>query len=380
MIESEPGNAVAHCQLGVAFDELGRREDALRSYERAIEARPDFAAAHNNRALTLKALGRQAEALAGFERAIRIKPDYANAHSNLASLLRDQGRPEEALRACDHALRIEPDHADALCNRGVALNDLQRFDESLACFDRAIAIRPDHAEAHGPRGHALHALQRIDEAAASFQRAAELTPGSGVWLGSLLDTKLAACDWEDAEEYSRRITAAIESGRRVVDPFTVMLVNGDPALQKRAAEIWAGSLPMEGGSPASLPPGRRRGRIRLGYFSADFHYHATVHLIVQMLEHHDRSRFELLGFSFGPDTDDAWRRRVRRCFDEFIDARTMTDRGIVELARRLRIDIAVDLKGFTRNARAGIFAQRCAPIQVSHLGYPGRWARPSSTT
>lgn len=371
LLEIEPANAVAHYQLGVAFDELGRRQDALRSYERAIEARPAFAEAHNNRALALQSLGRRAEALAGFEHALRIRPDYANAHANLASVLRDQGRLVEALRACDLALRIQPDHANAHCSRGVALRDLHRYDESLACLDRAIAIRPDHADAHGHRGDTLRELQRLDEAVASYERAVALHPDSSAWLGSLLDAKLAACDWQHIDDLAGRTISAIESGHRVADPFTVMLVTGDPAVQKRAAETWTAGLPAAEPPPARPPtPGGRRA-IRLAYFSSDLHYHATLHLMLQMLEQHDRSRFEVLCFSFGPDADHPWRQRVRACSDEFHDVRAMTDREIAELARRLRIDVAVDLKGYTKNARAGIFAQRCAPIQVSYLGYPG---------
>jgi predicted O-linked N-acetylglucosamine transferase (SPINDLY family) len=49
----------------------------------------------------------------------------------------------------------------------------------------------------------------------------------------------------------------------------------------------------------------------------------------------------------------------------------MSDLDIAKLSRSLKIDIAVDLKGYTQDLRMGIFAERAAPIQVSYLGYPG---------
>ena len=96
-----------------------------------------------------------------------------------------------------------------------------------------------------------------------------------------------------------------------------------------------------------------------------------MHLIVKMLELHDRSAFEIHGFSFGPDYDDEMRKRLVKAFDTFHDVREIPDQEIAELARNQSIDIAIDLTGYTRNSRSGILASRPAPVQVSYLGYPG---------
>jgi predicted O-linked N-acetylglucosamine transferase (SPINDLY family) len=93
--------------------------------------------------------------------------------------------------------------------------------------------------------------------------------------------------------------------------------------------------------------------------------------MAELFERHDRSRFEILGFSFGPQKVDEMSKRISSAMDQFIDLRSMTDREAAELSRKLEVDIAVDLKGFTEDNRAGIFAQRTAPIQVSYIGYPG---------
>jgi predicted O-linked N-acetylglucosamine transferase (SPINDLY family) len=341
-VELQPDNAVAHYQLGVALDEARRTGEALSSYERAIGAKPDFAEAHNNRGVALKALGRPDEALASFERAIRLRPGYANAHFGRGVTLKDMGRPEEA----------------------------------LACFDRAIALRPDHADSHGHRGEVLYLLGRLDQALASYQRAAELAPDRGPWPGCLFEAKRALCDWSGLDALAATLLAAIEADRAPIDPFTTLLLTDAPELQRRVAERWAKDLAAEHGPPAAIAARRRDERIRIGYFSADFHYHATLHLMLEMLERHDRSRFDLFGFSFGPATNDAWRKRASGCFSRFLDVRSSSDREVAELARSLQLDIAVDLKGYTKDSRAGIFARRCAPIQASYLGYPGTMGAP----
>jgi predicted O-linked N-acetylglucosamine transferase (SPINDLY family) len=121
---------------------------------------------------------------------------------------------------------------------------------------------------------------------------------------------------------------------------------------------------------APIPRRPPRGKIRIGYFSADFYQHAVCMQMIDLFERHDRGKFEILGFSFGP-TQDQMTGRASAAMDRFIDVRSLSDREVVELSRTLEVDIAVDLMAFTEHSRPGIFARRAAPIQVNYLGYPG---------
>ena len=115
----------------------------------------------------------------------------------------------------------------------------------------------------------------------------------------------------------------------------------------------------------------RQPKIRLGYYSADFHNHATAYLMAELFERHDKSKFELIAFSFGPETKDEMQIRVSQAFDHFINVASLSDLEVALLSRELGIDVAIDLKGVTQDSRLGIFSFRAAPIQVSYLGYPG---------
>jgi predicted O-linked N-acetylglucosamine transferase (SPINDLY family) len=157
----------------------------------------------------------------------------------------------------------------------------------------------------------------------------------------------------------------------VSNPFPLLAMSDDPMLHRQASEIFAHyQYPSNStlGPIAKHPKGEK---IRIGYFSADFHNHATGYLLAELIELHDKIQFELIGISFGPNQDDEMRIRLQQSFDQLIDASTMSDIEIAQLSRDLKIDIAVDLKGFTQNCRTGIFAYRAAPIQLSYLGYPG---------
>ncbi len=112
-------------------------------------------------------------------------------------------------------------------------------------------------------------------------------------------------------------------------------------------------------------------KIKLGYFSSDFHNHATAYLIVELLELHGRNDFEVHCFSYGPNKNDQLRNRVKNSVDYFHELSSATDDEIIELSRNLNIDIAIDMKGYGINQRLDIFAKRVAPIQVNYLVYPG---------
>jgi predicted O-linked N-acetylglucosamine transferase (SPINDLY family) len=147
---------------------------------------------------------------------------------------------------------------------------------------------------------------------------------------------------------------------------------------KQAASLWVEQqVPPANILPPILTPAKSASqKIRVGYFSADLHSHATALLLAGVLESHDREKFEWIAFSFGPDDPSPLSQRVRSAFDRFVDVRTYGDRMVAMLAREMGIDIAIDLKGFTQDSRAGIFAERAAPIQVNYLGYPGSMGAP----
>ena len=405
VLAAMPNHAGAMNNIGNAMQGLRRFEDALTRYDQAIELMPGNATFHNNRANVLKELKRYAEAMESYNKALSIRPDVANAWYNRGTMLNELGRYHEALPDFDRAIGLKPDHAKAFCHRGVAFNglgrvqdalgdfdraiaidsryveahvnrgnalrELNRFDEALASCDTAIALAADHAQAHNIRGAVLRELKRVDEALASYAKAVELDPETPYLLGDWMHVKMNACDWNAFDQACANIRKRVSGGERVAQPFTLLAIPSTPGEQRRCAEIFAADRHPTAPVPLCRGGCYAHERIRIGYFSADFHNHATAHLIVGLFEQHDRSRFELIGFSFGPSPDDAWRRRLERAFDRFHDLRDRSDETIAAMARELEIDIAVDLKGFTQHSRAGIFALRPAPVQVSYLGYPG---------
>lgn len=370
-IQRKPASARAQSNYGLALADLGRLDEALAALDRAVVADPDFADAHSNRASVLLRLGRDDEALASAGRALALAPNHVDGHNNRGNALQGLRRHADAVACYDRALALRPDYAAAHYNRGSALRQLGRHADAMTAFDRALALRQDYAEALFSRGDALCELGRQSEAIADYERAIALRPDHPHALNGLADVALSICDWPRTQELAQRLADGIASGRTVANPFTLIRLRDDPDLHRRGAEAFIRDR-VGNTRPALCDPGVwRHHRIRVAYLSADYHHHATAYLIAELIELHDRDRFEVMAMSFGSDDGSDIRKRLVAAFDRFIDGRAKSDREIAALLAALKIDIAVDLKGYTRESRPDILSFRPAPIQVSWLGYPG---------
>jgi predicted O-linked N-acetylglucosamine transferase (SPINDLY family) len=405
-IRIEPDLAELHLNQGIVLRELNMLDGALQSYDRAIELQPDFAAAYSNRGNTLANLGRYDEALRSYRKAVALKPAFVDPQYNCGATLHELKRFDEALACYDKVIALKPDYAEAHNNRGSSLMELKRFDEALASYDKAIALKPDYAEAHDNRGSSLLELTRFDEALASFDRAIAMKPdvakvysnrarllsrlkhrdqalqdfNKAIALGERVDfllssrlrEKMLMCLWDNVEEEVSELKTLIEAGEKASTPFSLLGIVDSPSLQKRCSEIYvAEKFPKTSGGDQIKSVKGNAEKITIGYYSADFHDHPMLYLMAEVFEKHDKSRFRIVGFSFSPKSNSKMLDRILPFFDAFHDVRAMSDRQIVELSRQEGIDIAIDRKGFTKNARTRLFAAGLAPIQVNYLAYPG---------
>jgi protein O-GlcNAc transferase len=179
------------------------------------------------------------------------------------------------------------------------------------------------------------------------------------------------CSWSGLVDSLEIISQKVMADEKVTTPFPLLALKDDAFLHKKSSEIYIQSRYPFNPILGTILKRPQSQKIRVGYFSADFHNHATVYLMAEFFELHDKSQFELVGFSFGPIANDEMRQRLEKSFDQFIEVGRKSDVEVAKLSRDLNIDIAVDLKGLTQDARTGIFAHRAAPIQVNYLGYPG---------
>jgi predicted O-linked N-acetylglucosamine transferase (SPINDLY family) len=365
-LKVDPGNAHAWINRGIGLDRLGRHDDALAAYDRALGLSPGHSGAWNNRGNTLMRLHRHAEALAAFDTALEIDPRHVEAWSNRGLALSALKRDSEALACFEKAISVQPGLAEAWSNRGRALVNLGRPEEAVGALDRALAINPALADAWLNRGNAQYQLKHYDRAVGSYEQAMALQPDIDHALGGWIHSKAMLCDWAGLEEAVARAGLAILAGRNVANPFQTLVAPLPRETQRMCAELCMMRNFPPSPKAASLP-GAGQGRIRIGYFSADFRDHPVGYQLRGLLRWHDRACFELIGFSLRPGTGDAFQDALRGGLDRFHDLSELAPDAAMDLARAERLDIAVDLTGYTAGSRMELFAGRLAPIQVNYL-------------
>jgi predicted O-linked N-acetylglucosamine transferase (SPINDLY family) len=357
-------------QRGNVLRELKRPDEALATCDKALAIKPDDVKLLTNRGNVLYDLKRHEQAVASFNKALAIKPDFVEALYGRGTALYALKRYDEALSSYDKALAIRPDYAEAHNNRGTALHELKRFEEALAANDKALTFKPDLAEAWSGRGSLFFEIKRFDEAFVAYDKALAIKPDLKYLVGLHLYTKMYLCDWSHFDNECSHIISAVREGRLASMPFALLAIPSAVNDQLQCAKIFARDTCL---APAErLWQGERyvHDRIRIAYLSADFCNHPMAHLGVGLFERHNRSHFETIAISLGPDDRSEMRARLQGAFDRFIEVDGKSDLDVARLMRALEADIAIDLMGFTGNCRPSILAYRPAPIQACFLGFP----------
>jgi len=328
-------------------------------------------------ALALHRAGRFGEADALYAQALSLKPDLVEAHNNRGAIRQMAGDWDGALACYDGALRHRPDYVEALANRGNCLIQLRRWPEALAAFDKTLKLSPGRVSALNGRAGTLSKLKRFPEALVAYGQLRSADRNNPYALGGMLIAAMQMCDWDAVEKLRSAVETGVARGSAIVPPFLFLGFSGDPALQLRCAQNAIAELGLPAVAPLWRGERYDHQRLRLGYLSADYCQHPVALLIARLIEAHDRSRFEVLGFSTGPDDGSAIRSRMAKAFDQFHDLRGRGADESAALIRRLEVDVLVDLTGHTEGDHFAILNHRPAPVQVNWLGYPATDGAPS---
>lgn len=419
VLNANPKHADALHMLGVVYYQTERAEQAVTLISQALAINPKNTDYLNHYALSLRAANQPEAAIKAFQQALLLQPKDLDLQFNLANTLFSINRFEEAagyyrriLRAMpkntdvrealchcltslgnqahtlgnfvqaeasfEEALQFNPSDAAIFYNLGNAQRELGKPTEAAKHYAKAIQLAPDDADIYNNLGNVQRELGQLDLAIASYQKALALNPQLYHAKVHLVHQKQHICDWNNLDNEIAEIRDWVKTKPQAqISPFAFLAMPSTTAEeQKLCANNWVqnryASL-IEFGKQLnfSRPPYNAGRKIKIGYMSADFRLHPLAFLISELIELHDRSQFEIIGFSYGPDDKTDARKRIEKAFDAFHDIRRLTDIDAANKIHACSIDILVDLTGFTQNSRCGIVALRPAPITMSWLGFPG---------
>lgn len=363
-------NAAIQVNLSGALRSLGLLDEAIAASCYAVKLAPDSKEAFINLGNLLMDAKRPAEAAIAFARVLPLGKADSNLYARLALALSEAGRVEDAANAYELALDLAPQSADLHVQLAQAMIKLNRHPQALEALKRALRFESDHRLALRQLAILLEQHGQAFEALAMLLRLETLMPDDLSVQFEALHLRRYLCDWRSG---SLDGTKPFEAELRY-SPFKVLALGGTLAQQKRYADRWARHL-IESGAVRLWSAADDRtsggGRIRIAYLSSDFHEHATTYLMSELIERHDRSRFEVIAYSYGTSQKGAAGERIATAFDRFVDIASMSNAAAARAIHADGIDILVDLKGYTKDSRSDILAWRPAPVQVNYLGYPG---------
>ena len=370
ILHENPSDFNATHLLGLTYHQLGNDQKAIELISQAILINPKYELAHLNLGSILLGKNQYLKALESFDRATALSPDDVNAHFKRSEVLIKLRRYSDALNAFDKLIELDPKNYLVFYQRSEVFLLQNKMSEVINDYQKAIELKPDFIEAYFSLANLLFENKKYDQAFIQFQKAIDISPNYDYLYGMYVQSKIRICYWKNLSEDLDFLEKNIRQEKKVALPFIALSLFDRPDLHQLASKVYVSSKSFNQEIAKPFPSKARKKKIRVAYYSSDFRNHPMSQLMMEIIRSHDRSQFEIYGFSFPPKQDEI-SQKIGASFDKFIDIASLNVDQIVQLSRKLEIDIAVDLNGHTEHARTQIFALKCAPIQIQYLGYPG---------
>jgi protein O-GlcNAc transferase len=347
-------------------------DDAIQTYKKLDRLAPNNPQTLTDMGTAFAKAKKYEDAKAIFDKATEIAPDYFLTWSNRGNLHAELGFAVEALISYEKALKLNPDYPETWTNYGNALFDMGRFQEARLAHEKALSLNADYAEGWSNYGNTLLELKDSDDYDA-YKKAYLLKPDHPFLIGQLFMAATSRCDWGNSESLSEKVISTSESGLAAAHPFALLQTSASPRLQRICSEIFIREriLGLTSNSISLELEVEKKDKVRIGYFSSDFKEHPVGILMENILRLHDRSRFEIVGFFLNAATGGDQEKKLKQLMDQEINISCLSIDEAIDLIKKQRLDIAIDLNGHTSGAKTKLFAKKIAPIQINYLGYAG---------
>ncbi|MBU1169634.1 MAG: tetratricopeptide repeat protein [Proteobacteria bacterium] len=371
-----PEYADAYYNKGCLFQKLKDDEKAMDSYKKCICYSPHHANAYNNMGNIYKKQFNYSDAFACYSEALNIDPDLSGASSNIGMLFLEMNDLESAVHWIEKALSVNPDNEDILYNMGLVCLKKKMPEKCLEFLNRANMINPRSFNVNYLSGNIYKDNSQFNSAIEHYKKALEIEPESGIVMDQLLSVFQKGCFWDDYKIYFDKLSALKEKDHTFFElPFHCLSRYDEPEKILHASKAYSDEIDIKILNYRKKydyqAKKRQNQKLKIGYLSNSFSNHPGGHLIASLFLHHDKNRFTVFCYSYGPDDGSIYRQKIEQGCDAFVDISTLPHTAAADRIYHDGIDILIDLRGHTTDSRLEIAALRPAPVQIVYLGFPG---------
>ena len=371
---------------------------ALQELNEILIIDPNSVEKLNLKGVILQLLDKSYEARQSWIKASNINNTYFDPYFNLGNSYMDEKNYDEAEMYYTKAINCQPENfkiyyqlgflylkknelkkardffykskdynynfAPTYYNLGIVLNNLNKKNETINNLIKAIEINPKYTDAFYLLGVTYREIKKFNLSKKYFLEAFKLNPEYPYLKGAIRFIKNTLCEWNDYEKELKELENDIKNKKKVTTPWQALSLFESPITQLENTLLFT---EKQNESLLDIIPKKK---INIAYISANFCEHAVSNQISEIFKLHNKKKFNTFGFYLGTKNDKKLK-EIKNSFNKFFDISQISTEKVIQIIKDLKIDIAIDLMGFTNSNRYKIFEKRCAPIQASYLGFAG---------
>ena len=354
-------------QLGNLYSNIKEFDSAIENYNLAINIDQKSFYAYMNIGNVFAEKKFFQKAIDNYKIAININPNFFYTYVNLGNILVKKKLFNEAINNYKISIKLNKNFILSYLNLNKVLYELRKFKEIISNCEYVINLDKNNIEAYYQKATAYNELGKYYFAIKYFKKVIDINPEYKNTLGSVLLAKSYICDWDSYDIYLNKLLSNIDKNLLSAHPATLLIFTDKIEYHHKLNAKFFLKKDFDKKTKSIV----KTKKINVGYFSADFSNHAVMRLMKDVFKYHDKQKFNIFAFSFGPRKFDQYSEEIKKYCTNFFDIKKMNVENVLSLCDQNNIDIAIDLMGLTQFHRIELFEQRLAPIQVNWLGYPG---------
>lgn len=372
LLKINNNNHILYHLIGTTYLQLEELNHAIKYFKLSLKYNSNYPDTYNNMGIALAENKEYIEALNNYNTAIQLKNNYIDAYLNRGISLNKLKKYDEAIKDFKFVISQEPNNAKAFNNLGNVFKELKRYDEAINFYEKAIRINNNFLEAISNKADVFDTQKKFKESLIELSKIYKIKPNFSGITQKIISNKMSIFDWQDYEHLKETIGNKLLNKEIILDPLFIYYLFDDLNIQLNNSKNFINKEFKDYNKVKYKYKRKKNDKIKIGYFSGDFHNHPVLHIMSDIFKQHDKNKFEIYAFSHGPlKLKNVWKKSIVNYFKEFYEISDWSDKEIIEKANENQIDIAVDLSGLTKYSRTSLFFNRVAPIQVNYLGYPG---------